>query len=77
MNQLIAGPSIGFELTSDNAVKKLLHCKQQDNESFKEDMPQQLRALFEDEELRNGTYCSETDEDATAVGFSFILYNYI
>ncbi|KAI9579659.1 nucleoside diphosphate kinase 7 [Glossina fuscipes] len=64
MNQLLSGPSIGFELIADNAVEKIKYCQGQSKECMNEDMPSALRGLFEREDVRNGIYCSQTDEDA-------------
>ncbi|XP_075146514.1 nucleoside diphosphate kinase homolog 7 isoform X2 [Haematobia irritans] len=65
MNQLLSGPSIGLELIADNAVEKLKICQSQVKESMNEDtIPRALRSLFQNEEIRNGIYCSQSDESA-------------
>lgn len=67
MNQLLVGPSIGLELIADNAVEKIKYCKGQTKESMADDMPTALRTLFEREDMRNGIFCAETDEDVERV----------
>lgn len=67
MNQLLVGPSIGLEMIADNAVEKIKYCKGQTKESMADDMPSALRNLFEREDMRNGIYCAESDEDVERV----------
>ncbi|TMW48745.1 hypothetical protein DOY81_006170, partial [Sarcophaga bullata] len=64
MNQLLAGPSIGFELIADNAMEKIKNCQSQTKECLNDsDIPPALKALFEKEDIRNGIYCSQSDEE--------------
>lgn len=67
MNQLLSGPSIGFELVADNAMEKIKYCQQQSKECMANDMPKALRSLFDREDIRNGIHCSQTDEDVIRV----------
>ncbi|XP_013115458.1 nucleoside diphosphate kinase 7 [Stomoxys calcitrans] len=73
MKQLLSGPSIGLELIADNALEKIKYCTSQAKESMNEDnIPHSLRSLFNREEIRNGIYCSQSEEQvARDVGFFF------
>ncbi|XP_046806331.1 nucleoside diphosphate kinase 7 [Lucilia cuprina] len=63
MNQLLMGPSIGFELIADNAVEKIKNCVNQTRNEVNSDIPKALISLFEREDIRNGVYCSQNEED--------------
>lgn len=68
MNQLLAGPSIGFELIADNAMEKIKNCQSQTKECLNDSViPPVLKALFEKEDIRNGIYCSQSDEEVVMV----------
>lgn len=69
MNQLLSGPTIGFELIADNSVEKIKICHSQAKEHYNDTIPAPLIALFEKEEIRNGIYCSQTDDDVVRVSF--------
>ena len=73
MNQLITGPSIGFELISSNAVEKLKLCLSQSPEVRNEKNIDSLVALFEKEEIRNGIFCSQSSEDAAQVRVASVM----
>ncbi|XP_065354987.1 nucleoside diphosphate kinase homolog 7 [Calliphora vicina] len=62
MNQLLTGPSIGFELIADNAVEKIKNCINQ-VQDVNSEVTKPLRSLFEREDIRNGVYCSQNDDD--------------
>lgn len=67
MNQLLSGPAVGFELIADNAMEKIKYCQSQANECRTEDIPRALRSLFEREDIRNGIYCSQSEEEVARV----------
>ncbi|XP_067615026.1 nucleoside diphosphate kinase homolog 7 isoform X2 [Eurosta solidaginis] len=64
MNQLIAGPSIGFEVIADNAVQKIRLCKDQNKGCLNENITAPLVNLFEREDMRIGIYCPQDEEEA-------------
>lgn len=68
MHQLLAGPSIGFELIGDNAIENI---KQSLSSSqYASEIPKPLRSLAEREDIRNGIYCSQNEEDVERVNFT-------
>ncbi|XP_054746977.1 nucleoside diphosphate kinase 7 isoform X1 [Anastrepha obliqua] len=64
MNQLIGGPSIGFEVIADNAVQKIKLCKEQSKECANDSTIAPLVTLFEREDIRIGIYIPNDEEEA-------------
>lgn len=64
MNQLIGGPSMGFEVIADNAVQKMKLCKEQNKECSNDNTVAALVTLFEREDIRIGIYCPQDEEEA-------------
>ncbi|KAH8382022.1 hypothetical protein KR009_001440 [Drosophila setifemur] len=66
MNELLSGPGISLELIGDNVVETMKACARYKNaeagaSSVK--LSPSLEELCESEEIRNGFYCSDNDED--------------
>ncbi|KAM7362034.1 nucleoside diphosphate kinase homolog 7 isoform 2-T2 [Cochliomyia hominivorax] len=61
MNQLLKGPSIGFEITADNAVEKIKKCL--GSSQYSSEMPKPLSSLCQREDIRNGIYYSHSEND--------------
>ncbi|XP_011179111.1 nucleoside diphosphate kinase 7 [Zeugodacus cucurbitae] len=64
MNQLIGGPSMGFEVIADNAVQKIKFCRDQSKECSNDNTVASLVTLFEREDMRIGIYCPHDEEEA-------------
>lgn len=69
MNQLIGGPSMGFEVIADNAVQKMKLCKEQNKECSNDNTVAALVTLFEREDIRIGIYCPQDEEEAEQVQY--------
>lgn len=67
MSQLLSGPAIGIELIADNAIEKIKYCQAQTKECMNENYPRSLRTLFDREDVRNGIYCSQTEDEVLRV----------
>ncbi|XP_011291845.1 nucleoside diphosphate kinase 7 [Musca domestica] len=63
MSQLLSGPAIGIELIANNAIEKIKYCQAQAKECMNENYPRSLRTLFDREDVRNGIYCSQTEDE--------------
>lgn len=72
MHQLLAGPSIGFELIGDNAMERIKQSLS--SLQYSTEIPKPLRSLSEREDIRMGIYCSQSEEDVERVSFSYICY---
>ncbi|CAD6991606.1 unnamed protein product [Ceratitis capitata] len=64
MNQLIGGPSMGFEVIADNAVQKIKLCKEQNKDIVSDNTVAALITLFEREDIRIGIYCPHDEAEA-------------
>ncbi|XP_017492205.1 PREDICTED: nucleoside diphosphate kinase 7 isoform X2 [Rhagoletis zephyria] len=64
LNQLIGGPSMGFEVIADNVVQKLKSCQEQSKDCSKDNTIAPLVTLFEREDIRLSIYCPNNEEEA-------------
>ncbi|XP_034660673.1 nucleoside diphosphate kinase 7 [Drosophila subobscura] len=76
MNELLAGPAISLELIGDNVVEIMSACVKYKGgdcgSSSSMKLSSSLEQLFEQEDVRYGIYCPETEEDV-AIDLKFFF----